>query len=862
MQSDEGAPTQSGASGPARVEVGDPLTGRLLDGRYRIGARIARGGMASVYEASDIRLDRVVAVKVMHAGLGDDNEFAARFVREARAAARMSHPNVVAVFDQGADNGVVFLAMEYIYGHTLRDVIRREAPLPPARALQFFEPILAALAAAHRAGLIHRDVKPENVLIADDGRVKVADFGLAKAVSSDTQHTATGGVLIGTVSYLAPELVVEGSADPRADVYAAGVMLYELLTGVKPHEGESPIQVAYKHVHEDVPPPSERVPSLPAYVDALVARATSRDRTLRPADAGILLHQVHRVSSALADGVLDDPELTEDLWPTTGRAPLPAVALSDEESVDEPDVEPEPEPVVEPEPEPVVEPEPEPDVEPESELEPQLDPVVEPVVEPEPVDEPEPEPQLEPEAELEPEPAVASEPEPLVEPESEPVPEADPDPEPAPEAEPEPHQFKYGAPAAPEPPPEVAAAVAVPPGPRPLRKPIQHAAPRDIDPVELIARTLAPASAPSWSEGAPDEPTTAIERPQFAPTPPVATAPPATVPVRSPSLAQEPAPSARGRLLRKTPKEPKPPAAPAGPRRSRKGPLLLGLAVLLLVTAGVGAWWFGFARYTQTPSVLELTEANAISKLEAAGLVAEMDEAYSETIPKGKVIKTDPSAGTKVLDGATVTMLISLGKERYDVPKLIGLTEDKAQDKILAANLTFGKSTGVFSETVPQGRVISSAPKQGARVKRDTPVDLVISRGKEPIKFADWTGRSAAEAKAALEAKLLVVDDSQEAFSETVPAGNVISQNPNRGTLFQGQTVTLVVSKGPELVEVPGRGVVAAGVEEATQTLEALGFKVETKKADNYVGLNYVVDTNPRPGTQLPKGSTITLLIV
>ena len=191
-----------------------------------MGARVARGGMASVYEATDTRLDRLVAVKVMHSGMGDDDEFAARFVREARSAARLSHPNVVSVFDQGEDDGVVFLAMEYVPGHTLRDVIRAEAPMTPARALALIEPIASALASAHRAGLIHRDVKPENVLIEDaaaGGRLKVADFGLAKAVSADTQHTVTGGVLIGTVSYLAPELVVDGRADARADVYAAGV---------------------------------------------------------------------------------------------------------------------------------------------------------------------------------------------------------------------------------------------------------------------------------------------------------------------------------------------------------------------------------------------------------------------------------------------------------------------------------------------------------------------------------------------------------------------------------------------------------------------------------------------------------------
>ena len=194
MQSDRHARKGTAAA------TGDPLTGRLLDGRYRVGPRIARGGMASVYEATDIRLDRTVAVKIMHPGLGDDDDFAARFVREARAAARLSHPHVVGVFDQGDDAGTVFLVMELVPGHTLRDVIRKESPMAPGRALALIDPVLSALAQAHRSGLIHRDIKPENVLIGDDGGVKVADFGLAKAVSADTQHTATGGVLIGRAS--------------------------------------------------------------------------------------------------------------------------------------------------------------------------------------------------------------------------------------------------------------------------------------------------------------------------------------------------------------------------------------------------------------------------------------------------------------------------------------------------------------------------------------------------------------------------------------------------------------------------------------------------------------------------------------
>ena len=296
----------------ADTRTSDHLVGRLLDGRYRVGARVARGGMATVYEALDTRLDRVVALKVMHLGLGNDAEFGRRFVQEARAAARLSHPNVVAVFDQGDDDGTLFLAMEYVPGGTLRDVVRQQAPMPPARALDLLAPVLSALSAAHDAGIVHRDVKPENVLIATDGTVKVADFGLARAVAT-TGHTATHGILMGTVSYLAPELVTDGSADARSDVYSAGILLYELLTGVKPHTGESPIHVAYRHVHADVPAPSLLRPDIPPYVDALVQRATARDRDLRPADARVFSRQVRRVRSALEDGLTDDPELTGDL---------------------------------------------------------------------------------------------------------------------------------------------------------------------------------------------------------------------------------------------------------------------------------------------------------------------------------------------------------------------------------------------------------------------------------------------------------------------------------------------------------------------------------------------------------------------
>jgi len=281
----------------------DPLVGQVLDGRYRVDARIAVGGMATVYRALDTRLDRVLALKVMHPALAADGVFVERFIREAKSVARLAHPNVVQVFDQGTDGSYVYLAMEYVAGCTLRDVLRERGALQPRAALDILEPVLAALGAAHRAGFVHRDMKPENVLIGDDGRVKVADFGLVRSV--DTVTSTTGAVL-GTVSYLSPEQIEQpGTADARVDVYACGVVLYEMLTGDRPHDGDSPAIVLYKHLHEDVPPPSAVVPGLPYELDELVASATARTPDLRPYDAVALLAQTREAHGRLSADQLD-----------------------------------------------------------------------------------------------------------------------------------------------------------------------------------------------------------------------------------------------------------------------------------------------------------------------------------------------------------------------------------------------------------------------------------------------------------------------------------------------------------------------------------------------------------------------------
>jgi eukaryotic-like serine/threonine-protein kinase len=629
------------------------LVGKTVGNRYEVRSLLARGGMATVYEAIDLRLDRRVALKVMHPHLAADPGFVARFEREAKSAARLAHPHVVGVYDQGEADGLVYLAMEYIPGRTLRDVIREYGPLTTEQAMVLLEPVLEALSAAHAAGLVHRDIKPENVLISHDGRVKVADFGLARAVAtSDTN--ATAGVLIGTVAYLAPEQVERGEADARTDVYAAGVCLFEMITGRVPHGGDSPLAVAYQHVNADVPAPSSIATGIPPEADAIVRAATRRDPNQRYRSTADFLADVRRARASLPAPVpfIDTPAMNDTLVVGTGD-------LTDIHD-------------------------------------------------------------------------------------------------------------------------------------------------------DWARATTSHADYDHDYDGD-------FEDGDYSPQ-----------------------------------------------RRSRGGVrLIVGLVIALAVgAAGFAGWWLaaGPGTYSPTPDIVGMSFDQANDVLTAQGLtLAAATEAYSEEIPAGSILASDPEAGAGIRPGGTVAATVSLGPERYAVPDVQGTSPAEATEAIVSAGLATGGRVEVFDDAVPVGQVASTDPAIGDLVPPDTSIDLLISKGPEPVEIEDVSGRKQGVATKRLEEAGLQVTSSQ-AFSESVADGRVISVNPSPGTVVDsGTTVELIVSKGPPPVEVPN--LIDLRRKAAVEALERLGLRAQVD-AGEFTRLNRVFDQSPSPGEMVPRGSTVTIRII
>ncbi|MCZ0856585.1 Stk1 family PASTA domain-containing Ser/Thr kinase [Actinomyces israelii] len=678
--------------------VKDPLTGRLVDSRYEIVDLVARGGMATVYRAFDRRLDRVVGLKLMHAHLADSPDFVARFRREARAAARLSNPGVVAVYDQGSLDGIAYLVMEYVEGPNLRDLMAA-GPLSVREALGLTAQILRPLGAAHRAGLVHRDIKPENVLLPADGSVaKVADFGLARAVTEATQ-TTTGNVL-GTVAYLAPELITSGTSSPRADLFSVGIIVYELLTGEQPFAADAPIQIAFRNVHEDIPSPSALVPDLPAEVDELVSALTQRDPELRPRNADEALALLRRTAASLPEA-----DLLVKRGGGTGSVRTQEVLAANAEAAR----------------------------------------------------------------------AAMSAQSP-----EEPVAESS---RPAPGA-----------------------------GLRTVSLPIGSIGPDAQDAGDGRTQHLAREELLR----ADDQATTAVPR--------------------------------------------------KGLRPVRRRTVVIGAAAALLVGGSAGGWyaWYvlkGPGRSVPVPEIIGQSAEDAQKAVEDAGLTwGTPSRDFSDTIPEGSVISCRPGPGDGARLKQAVTAVVSRGVEQKKVPDVAGKTQDEATKAITDAGLTVGPITQEYSGTVESGRVVSTDPKAGTSINHSSAVAIAVSRGRQSATVPDVTGMTVDQAKTTLEAAGLKLGTQTQAFSDTVASGQIISTSPAAGAsgVYNGDTVAVTVSKGPENVTVPD--VNGKSEEEAKKALEDLGLKVEVNKR---LGAPFgtVRSTEPAAGTSVKTGSTVKINI-
>ena len=650
----------------------DPLIGRLIDQRYRVTRRLARGGMATVYVAQDERLERPVALKVMHPHLAESDDFVERFHREARAAARIVHPGVVSVFDQGVVSGQGFLVMELIDGTNLRALLNAQGAFTIPQALRYTTDILEALRAAHRMGVIHRDIKPENILVPTDGPAKVADFGLARAVSEGS--TSATGNMLGTVAYIAPEIVLTTEANARSDLYSVGIMLYEMLTGAVPWADESPLQIASHHVSEDVPSPSATLPWIPREIDDLVAALTARNPANRCADASDALDLVARAAASIP---FDIANRRAEVAREDSRSGSETTALNTE-----------------------------------------------------------------------------------------------------------------------------------------------------VMPTQLTQAMPVPAAA-------------AVTTATALPTATAVTTVHASTPTETPSADELPA------------------------KMSTRAILLAVIAFLLIVAASFGgSWWwteYGPGSYLTMPTTTGRDLADVQADLGAIGLASSVEEEFSDDVQSGIVTHSDPDGGSSVHKSTNVQLYVSKGIDMKDVPNVVGKGQDEASRTLTDAGLALGAVTDAYSEDVPPGQVISQSVAAGTSLAHDSTVDVVLSKGREPRTVPTLTGKGASAAKSSIEALGLVASPT-EAYSDTVPEGQVISQQTREGsTVYRGDSVSYTVSKGPEMVTVPD--VVGLQRQEARNKLEGAGLTVQE---DLILGgfFNTVRSSDPAGGSKVKKGSTVTISIV
>ena len=645
------------------------LTGELIDGRYQLERLIAAGGMASIYVGIDTRLDRQVAVKIMHPHLANDEEFVNRFIREAKAAAALSHPNIVAIQDQGWNEGgspAVFIVMEYIDGFTLRELLHEGGPLSSEDLLRYMIPIVSALAEAHKRGIVHRDIKPENILISKDGRIKLADFGLARGEQLGATMTVESSVVLGSVSYLSPEQVQRGISDARSDIYSVGVVLFELLTGRKPYEGESPIQIAYKHVNERIPAPSTITSGIAPALDALVLKATSPNPDQRHRDAAALLSEMRSAAIEI------DPRKRQ----MTLELDIPVQPSRSKQSTRRPKG-------------------------------------------------------------------------------------------------------------------EVRIGNTV------------------IERVRTLTSitTQTPALEPTVTDAKKSETTAEIRR------------------------------RTSKRVVRNR---------------------FIALSLTFALVLG-GAWYELIGSKISIPSIVGLSESDARKSIEPLGIrVAVVSKAFSEDVPAGMVITSNPGGGGHLSKGGTVGVVISKGPERINVPTLAGMTPDAAATALTSAGLKVGSTTQSYSSTITNGMVIDGDPIAGTAVKRNSLVNILVSKGIQTLQLNSYVGQSGDQASNELTSAGFKVK-STFGYSESIPAGSVISQTPAGGAPIPvGSTVAIIVSQGSGTVFIPN--LYSLTQLAATTALENLQLKVKVRKIGSKK-IKHVTNISPTVGTKVKRGTTVTITL-
>ena len=630
------------------------LTGELIDNRYLLQRLIASGGMATIYAGIDTRLDRPVAVKIMHAHLANDEAFVSRFIKEAKATAALSHPNIVSIQDQGWNEGgppAVFLVMELVEGSTLRDFLNQHGVVSIEQMFQLMTPVISALAAAHKIGIIHRDIKPENILISKDGRVKVADFGLARNMAIGQTMTVESSVVLGSVSYLSPEQVQRGVADARSDIYAVGIVLFEMLTGGKPYEGETPIQIAYRHVNDRIPTLQSIKSDIPITISELVHAATAPNPDHRPKDAEELLNKFREIQA-------------------------------------------------------------------------QIDP-----------------------------------------------------------------------------------------------KKRQMSLELDLPPSMMKSVTKrGKVSVGSALEGLKEKTSQLIS----------------TKPIKV-SNAED----SIGTKKRKVSKRVK---------RNRI------IALLLLIGLVFGGFRLLNIGKISVPSLVGMSQTEASKSLEPLGLDLEIiEEVFSEDIPKGRVIASEPGGGGKISPDEKVGLILSKGQERILIPRLNGLTPDVASAQLSSLGLTVGEINEIFDMKIAAGYVIATEPKETMAVKRKAIVNLIVSKGVEQISLQSYVGKGGEQALSELTEMGFDVD-AEYKFSDSVFKGQVISQSPEKmESIGKGSKINLTISKGPEFVFVPN--VLGKNKNDASLDLENLGLRVKIK------GSGKVNNISPAIGTKAKQGAIITLTL-